>query len=133
MWPPPGLEGSFHQLPAADGVDRVEQATAQAQVVRWKGDLRRRREVVDVARPADSVSDGYTGNEPGSGEASQVLQDNGPADSQGCGQEVGSHRAVASQRVQNGTSRSNAGRRAVRCSMVPVHEVSEGTTGPRRS
>ena len=82
---------------AAHGVDRRQEARGQAAVVRREELLRLRRDVVEVARPADAVTDRLTAHESRGLEGPELLQDTGPTRADGGRELVRRRRTVASQ------------------------------------
>ncbi len=70
----PGLEYLLDQLLTADGANRRQERLGQSSVVGREEILRRRREVVDVARPADAVSGQTSAHQAGRLEGAQLLE-----------------------------------------------------------
>ena len=72
-------EHLLEEVVAADRLDRREQARGEAVVVRREEVLRVRRDVVQVARPADAVADRLAADEVRGLERAELLEDAGPA------------------------------------------------------
>jgi alkylation response protein AidB-like acyl-CoA dehydrogenase len=93
-------EDLVEQIVAPDRFDGGEQAGGQRVVVRGEQVLRFRRDVVQVARPADAMTHGLARDEVGGLEGPELLQDASAARAEAFGQLIGRARTIESEAQQ---------------------------------
>ena len=121
-----GGEDLVHQVVAADGLDRRQEAGGQAVVVRREEVLGLRRDVVQVTRPADPVALGPAHDQLGRFEGPQLLQDAGPAGAEPHRQLVRRRRPDLAQEDHDVPAQGRPLTVAVRAAGPGVGSMSEG-------
>ena len=128
---PSRREDLLEEVVAADRLDRGQQPGREGVVVRREEVLGVGGHVVQVARPADAVTDGLAADEAGRLERPELLEDAGPAGAEALGELVGRARAVEAEAEQDLATEVGraAGRRAPRGTMGDGDELGRDASG----